>query len=102
MTEYDYATTALTALQDAGWSLTRADNGEESIRPETVQAAVEHVQACELGSVSMQHATLGRATFGLLFQAGQPEEVIYDYSYQTDESGAAIEAVLARLHEDPA
>lgn len=97
MTEHDYAVAALTALQDAGWSVTGADNGEESIQPDSVLAAVEHVEACEVGSVTMTHATHGRATFGLLFQAGEPEEVIYDYSYKTDESGAAIEAVLERL-----
>jgi len=101
MTEHDYAIAAVAALQDAGWSLTRADNGEESIRPESVQAAIEHVEACEMGSVTMEHGTYGLATFGLLFQAGVPEEVIYDYSYQTTESGAAIEAVLARVSEGP-
>lgn len=99
MTEHDYAVAALKALQDAGWTLLRADNGEESIRPDSVLAAIKHVQACEMGSVTMAHGTYGRATFGLLFQAGVPEEVLYDYSYKTDESGAAIEAVLARVSE---
>jgi hypothetical protein len=78
-TEREYAVKAFKALEDAGWVLTSADNGEEEIYPSVVAVAVEHVQACEMGSVTFIHPMHGSATFCLLFQGGEPNEVIYDY-----------------------
>jgi hypothetical protein len=98
-TERGYAVKAFRALALAGWVLETADNGEEEIRPTSVTAAVEHVEACEECSITMTHPEHGSATFCLLFQGGEPNEVIYDYWFKTGAENV-IDQILDSLEKE--
>lgn len=83
MTERTYAINAILNLQDAGWTLTRASDGEERITPTSATAAVEHVMATEHGAVRLVKGE-HRVTLSMLFQGGDGEDCIYDYSSNAD------------------
>lgn len=84
MTERTYAINAILNLQDAGWTLSSASDGEERIVPTSATAAVEHVMATEHGAVRLVKGHQ-RINLSMLFQGSdEGEEVIYDYSSNGD------------------
>ena len=97
-TERTYALRALAALRSGGWRLVEVDDGADEPRPVKTDAeAVEAVEAVEKGAVTLAHPDHGAATLHLLFQGGEPEEVIYDYSARDlDAIDNALASVLPR------
>ncbi len=97
-TERTYALRALAALRSDGWRLAEVYDG--GIRPRPVKTdaeAVEAVEAVEMGAISLTHPNYGTATLRLLFQNGEPEEVIYDYTARDLDALDAIDNALASL-----
>jgi len=97
-TERTYALRALAALRSDGWRLAEVYDG--GIRPRPVKTgaeAVEAVEAVEMGAISLTHPNYGTATLRLLFQNGEPEEVIYDYTALDLDALDAIDNALAYL-----
>jgi hypothetical protein len=95
-TERSYAIGALHYLMAHGWELAAASDGEERIKPTSATAAVAHVMATEHGAVKLVRGE-DYVTLSLLFQGGEPDEVIYDYSAKTDETLEEISASLRAL-----
>ena len=80
-TEHAAATGTIYNLQRAGFEIASAYDGGERLRgPMSASAAVDFVRAAEEGSVTMVHPDHGRVTLSMLFQGGNPEEVVCDYS----------------------
>lgn len=97
-TERAYAIGAIEALERAGFAIRHASDGEERLRgPMPASAAVDHVRAAEMGSVTLEHPEHGRVTLCLLFQNGAPEEVIYDMGAATDGTFGVVDAILEPL-----
>jgi sugar/nucleoside kinase (ribokinase family) len=97
-TERTYAIRALAALRSEGWRLIEVYDGGLQPRPvETDAEAVEAVEAVEMGAISLTHPNHGAATLHLLFQNGEPEEVIYDYTAQNLDALVAIDNALASV-----
>lgn len=98
-TERTYALRALAALRSEGWRLVEVDAyGDDEPRPvETDAEAVEAVEAVEMGAVTLAHPDHGAATLRLLFQGGEPEEVIYDYSARDLDALDLIDSTLLTL-----
>jgi hypothetical protein len=104
-TERTYAIRALVALRSEGWQMTAALDAEgDALRYEDAgvgetwpTAAVDWIEAAEHGRVILQHPTHGAGSVALLFQDGEPEEVIYDASARTTEALDAIDNALASV-----
>lgn len=97
-TEHSYATGAIRALSRIGFTIDYATDGEERVRaPLSATAAVDHVRGTDHGAVVLVHPTLGRLTLCLLFQNGEPEEVIYDMSAQEHATLDVVDAILEPL-----
>lgn len=96
MTERTYAVRTLSALVGSGWSIVAVDDGgDEPMRDTfTPTTAVDAVRAVEQGAIIIRHPEHGRAILFLLFQGGEPEEVIYDASAKTPEALEALDRFL--------
>lgn len=92
MTEYTYALRGLANLQAGGWVIREAGDPEGTISTDDARTALDWVRSIEHGAIRLQHPMYGVAVLSLLFQGGEPEEVIYDIHARTDE---ALEIVSA-------
>lgn len=98
-TERTYAIRALAALRSEGWRLVEVEAyGDDEPWPVVTDAeAVKAIEAVETGAVILAHPEHGAATLHLLFQNGEPEEVVYDYTAQSLDALVAIDNALAYL-----
>lgn len=99
MTERTYAVRALKALERQGWCIFGTSESGAIVGGRTATRAVEDVMAVEMGAIVVIHPTHGRATLHLLFQNGEPEEVIYDVSAKTTEVLDLIDRTIATTQE---
>lgn len=103
-TECTYALRALAALEAHGWQVAAVDNGGNELLkitgPTPVMrhlTAIVAIEAVEQGAVIMHHPVKGSATLCLLFQNGEPEEVIYDTRASSEDALDAVEDALATI-----
>lgn len=95
MTERTFAIRALSRLSRAGWHILGVDDGEGMERRMfSPTSAVDRIEAVEHGYVRVVHEKLGAATVCLLFQGGEPDEVVYDFQAATDEAITAVDSLI--------
>lgn len=98
MMQRKFAIRSIEALQREGWALVYAwDGGEKLTADLTPARAVDWVEGAEMGSVRMKHPTHGAVSLHLLFQHGEPEDVIYDMSASSDETLNEADRVLSAV-----
>lgn len=95
MTERTFAVRFLKSLERQGWCIFAMSEHGTIVGGRTPTRAVEGVMAVEQGAIRVVHPTHGSATLHLLFQGGEPEEVIYDISASTIPTFDIIDQALA-------
>ena len=96
-TERAYAVAVVSKLLGEGFTIKATWDGEEYTKaPLTPRQAVDAVEAVEHGIVILDHQELGRVKLSLLFQGGEPLEVICDYSAKDD---ATLDLVAQYIEE---
>jgi len=98
MTEYTFALRSLESLKEDGWTIRGAGDQESTIVTDDARQALDYVASIEHGAIRIQHRDHGSANLSLLFQGGDPEDVIYDFQAATSQALEHIERALNYVH----